>query len=284
MDKKAAAQQHGGKVRYLMVKNWSELQQYKDRDPKWIKLYRDLLDDYDFELLDELQQLNLIKIWLLAAKLDNKIPYNVNWITKKIGAREKVELKQLFERGFLCLYNSVQICTDDGKDCTDDKIDCTDDERACTDDKIDCTDDEKDCTQRREEKRREETETETEKEKSVKKEKSQPDPKRSQPLQRKREAEKPAGVTEEVWLDFKALRRAKKAPLTKTALNGIRNQAKKAGIDLQEALEFCVTNGCQGFRSHWYTKNDRKKIAADQTYWDDNKEELEKIKRQMGET
>src|SRR5690606_19747530 len=33
---------------YLTVKNFERFQHYKDRNPPWIKLYNDLLDDYEF--------------------------------------------------------------------------------------------------------------------------------------------------------------------------------------------------------------------------------------------
>ena len=99
-------------MRFLYVKNWEQFQQYKDRDPKWIKLHRDVLDDYDFDRLTEIQQLHLLKIWLLAAKLGNKIPYDADWVARKIGAQSKVDLKQLVTVGFLCLYESVRECTE----------------------------------------------------------------------------------------------------------------------------------------------------------------------------
>ena len=35
-------------MEYLRIRNWENFQQYKDRDPKWIKLHRTLLEDYDF--------------------------------------------------------------------------------------------------------------------------------------------------------------------------------------------------------------------------------------------
>jgi len=99
-------------MNYLRVKNWKQFQQYKDRDPKWIKLHRDILDDYEMDALDELAQLHLIKIWLLAAKLDNKIPNDAAWIARKIGARSEVQLDQLVTAGFLAPYIPVQPCTE----------------------------------------------------------------------------------------------------------------------------------------------------------------------------
>lgn len=93
---------------FLYVKNWEQFQQYRDRDPKWIKLHRDTLDDYEFDGLTEIQQCHLIKIWLLAAKLGNKIPNDPKWIARKIGAQSKVDLDQLVTVGFLFVEKSVQ--------------------------------------------------------------------------------------------------------------------------------------------------------------------------------
>ncbi len=97
---------------YLSVKNWNTFQQYKDRDPKWIKLHRDILNNYDFDQLTEIQQNHLIKIWLLASKLDNKIPNDTTWIGRQIGAKSKVDVKQLVTHGFIVVYESVQECTE----------------------------------------------------------------------------------------------------------------------------------------------------------------------------
>jgi len=98
-------------MKYIRVKNWDKFQQYKDRNPKWIKVYRDLLDDYEFEKLSDTTQGHLIKIWLLAAKLDNKIVNDPQWIKKKISAKQNIDLEQLLTAGFIELYDSVQECT-----------------------------------------------------------------------------------------------------------------------------------------------------------------------------
>lgn len=62
---------------------------------------------------------------------------------------------------------------------------------------------------------------------------------------------KPAEIPEPVWNDFIALRKAKKAPLTDTALQGIRNQASIAKITLESALRMCCERGWQGFKADW---------------------------------
>jgi uncharacterized protein YdaU (DUF1376 family) len=61
----------------------------------------------------------------------------------------------------------------------------------------------------------------------------------------------PEAVSESVWLDFVALRKAKKAVLTNTAIIGIQREAKKAGVSLEQALQMCCERGWTGFRADW---------------------------------
>lgn len=61
-------------------------------------------------------------------------------------------------------------------------------------------------------------------------------------------------VDPKVWQDFLQLRAAKKAPLTSTALEGIKREAGKAGWSLNQALTECVVRGWQGFKAEWVNK------------------------------
>jgi hypothetical protein len=63
--------------------------------------------------------------------------------------------------------------------------------------------------------------------------------------------EKPIAVSEQVWDDFIALRKAKRAPLSQTALAGILSEADKALMTLEDALTECITRGWQGFKAEW---------------------------------
>lgn len=61
----------------------------------------------------------------------------------------------------------------------------------------------------------------------------------------------PIDVSETTWADFQKLRKEKKAPITETAMNGIRREAEKAGWTLEQALvEVCQRNW-QGFKAEW---------------------------------
>lgn len=61
----------------------------------------------------------------------------------------------------------------------------------------------------------------------------------------------PEGVDDELWRDFMAMRRAKKAPVTATAIKGIQFEAVKAGLTLPQALAMCCSRGWQGFKAEW---------------------------------
>lgn len=60
-----------------------------------------------------------------------------------------------------------------------------------------------------------------------------------------------SGIDEQVVSDFKALRKQKKAAITKTAINGIATQAAKAGMSLEDALRVCCSRGWVGFNADW---------------------------------
>jgi uncharacterized protein YdaU (DUF1376 family) len=61
----------------------------------------------------------------------------------------------------------------------------------------------------------------------------------------------PDGVSQSVWDDFKTLRKAKKAPITQRAIDGLIAEANKAGWSLEQALNECVVRGWQAFKAEW---------------------------------
>jgi hypothetical protein len=91
------------------VKNFEKFQHYKDRSPPWIKLYNELLDDYEFGCLPDASKMHLIAIWLLASRSDNKIPYDDKWVARRINANEPVNLALLVERGFILTDQPVTL-------------------------------------------------------------------------------------------------------------------------------------------------------------------------------
>lgn len=61
----------------------------------------------------------------------------------------------------------------------------------------------------------------------------------------------PDGVTAQVWADWLAVRKDKKAAVTDTALGIIKAEADKAGYTMQQALETCCSRGWSGFKAAW---------------------------------
>lgn len=81
-------------------------------------------------------------------------------------------------------------------------------------------------------------------------------------------AKRPDDVSDEVWQAFKTLRAAKRAPVTDLALIGLRREAEKAGLSLQQAMTVCVQFGWQGFRAEWYAGRSLKALTASRTVHD----------------
>ena len=75
----------------------------------------------------------------------------------------------------------------------------------------------------------------------------------------------PDGVSSSVWSDFLAVRKAKKAPMTQAALEGIQREADKAGWKLEDALKECCSRGWQSFKADWVTSKPQThaQVAAD---------------------
>ena len=94
-------------MQYLAVPNWDKYQHYRDRSPKWIKLHQTVLDSYEFGCLTDVQKAHVMLIWLLASKLENRIPYDPAWISTRIGASAPVDVDALIQAGFLAVE---QLC------------------------------------------------------------------------------------------------------------------------------------------------------------------------------
>lgn len=68
---------------------------------------------------------------------------------------------------------------------------------------------------------------------------------------RKSKVRKPEDVTPQTWTDFTALRARQKAPVSETAITGIRREAERAGWTMDAALSEAVSRGWRGFKAAW---------------------------------
>jgi hypothetical protein len=71
-----------------------------------MKLHTEIFDNYEFALLPDASKYHLLGIWLLATQIDNKIPYDINWISRKIGASERVDIELLLAQGHLVYHDA----------------------------------------------------------------------------------------------------------------------------------------------------------------------------------
>jgi uncharacterized protein YdaU (DUF1376 family) len=66
----------------------------------------------------------------------------------------------------------------------------------------------------------------------------------------------PVGVSESVWQEFIAHRKAKKARVTQLVIDGIEEQAKIAGWSLEDALKETIVRNWQSFKADWVKKDE----------------------------
>lgn len=71
----------------------------------------------------------------------------------------------------------------------------------------------------------------------------------------------PEGISLQVWNDYLAVRKAKRSPLTATALTAIEKEAGKAGWSLERALSECAARGWIGFKAEWVDKLSTQKLS-----------------------
>ena len=59
------------------------------------------------------------------------------------------------------------------------------------------------------------------------------------------------GIVGQLADDYIAIRLAKNAPLTATAMEGLKREADKAGMTLEQAITYSTEQGWQGFKAEW---------------------------------
>jgi hypothetical protein len=98
-------------------------------------------------------------------------------------------------------------------------------------------------------------------------------------LNRNKTLPRPDDVSESVWSDFLLIRKTKKSALTETALAGIRAEAEKAGMTMDQTLAMCCTRGWQSFKADWVKPDDKavgKPGAKPKVYHDISKMDYKK--------
>lgn len=97
---------------YLSVKKLEQYQHYKDRDPKWIKLYYSILDDEAFIFLDETLRCRYMTCLILASRSNNQIPADSSYLKKVMRLDKAPNLQPLIDCGFL-VYTKSRVSLDE---------------------------------------------------------------------------------------------------------------------------------------------------------------------------
>jgi hypothetical protein len=67
----------------------------------------------------------------------------------------------------------------------------------------------------------------------------------------------PPDVDQQIWDDWKQLRKAKKAPVTETVVNSARKEAIKANMEFSDFLSIWCARGSQGLQADWIKPDER---------------------------
>ena len=194
------------------IKGWDKFQHFKDRRPPWIKLYRDILDDPDWHELDGDTAKALVALWLLASEDEEQKGALPD--VRRIAFRLRISEKQAKQTLTKLSHWLIQ----DDINLISDRYQDDAPERAG-----------------------EETEGEAYKQEGEK------DKRASAP----RVINCPDNVRDETWRDWIQLRKAKRAPVTQTAIDQIEREAMKAGWTLEQALAESIARGWTGFKAEW---------------------------------
>ena len=97
---------------YISMRGWAKHQHYKDRNPPWIKVHKELLHDYAFSCLQSASKAHVMLMWVLASQMDNKLPNDAKWIASRIGCDgDKVNINELILHGFIrCDSEALASC------------------------------------------------------------------------------------------------------------------------------------------------------------------------------
>jgi len=196
------------------IRNWVQFQHYKDRNPHWVKLYRTLLDDRNWHALKGDDAKALVLLWLLAAEDETRQGLLPD--VETIAFRLRIDVSAARATITRLAHYVEQVASNLLAD----------------------------CYQPASLEKETETEEETEKNKSAS---DDAPPARRRSVQ----ADRPEDVSPATWEGFVAIRKARRAPLTVGALDGIRAEAAKANVTLEAALLEAASRGWQSFRSDW---------------------------------
>jgi len=95
-------------MQYFRVRNLEKYQHYKDRNPTWIKLYASILTDVEFNSMKRGDQLDFIKLILLASQNGNQLVYQSGTIAGHICAPKRFKLVTFLDNGLIEIIDDTK--------------------------------------------------------------------------------------------------------------------------------------------------------------------------------
>lgn len=92
---------------HYRIVEWARYQHYRDRDPPWIKLHRDLLTSRTWVDSDDRSRLLAIACMLIAAGTENKIPADAKHVKRRAYFDWEPDFAPLVEVGFIELVSEI---------------------------------------------------------------------------------------------------------------------------------------------------------------------------------
>lgn len=86
---------------FVRIVNWESFQHYKDRNPPWIKLHRELLTSETWVSSSNDDRVLAIAIMMLAAECNNLIPANPRYIQRRAYLEKEPDLSGLVSLKFI---------------------------------------------------------------------------------------------------------------------------------------------------------------------------------------
>ena len=102
----------------MKIKNWKKLQHFKERTPPWVKLYRDILEQRDINMISDCSFRVLIGLWLLAAEdkdLEGNLP-EIPDIAFRLRKSEKEITECLQELSAFLVYDDTTLISSQYQD------------------------------------------------------------------------------------------------------------------------------------------------------------------------
>jgi hypothetical protein len=92
----------------------------------------------------------------------------------------------------------------------------------------------------------------------------------------------PDGVSDFVFKDYLAVRKAKKSPWTQTALKGLQREAEKAKMSLQDVMQLCCERNWVGFKAEWANSQNPVSKQGDDKSWMFSNQGIEAKAKELG--